>query len=111
MRISDWSSDVCSSDLGLAAKAGHRLVVLVVDLADDLLQDVFERHHALERTVLVDHQREMLAPPTELLELAQAVGRFRHEPWCAGHRGTVHLVDMAVEIGRASCRERGCQYV
>src|SRR3546814_3259558 len=24
MRISDWSSDVCSSDLRLVAKAGHR---------------------------------------------------------------------------------------
>src|SRR3546814_10654323 len=32
MRISDWSSDVCSSDLrsALSARAAHRLLILVV---------------------------------------------------------------------------------
>src|SRR3546814_5853350 len=65
MRISDWSSDVCSSDLHL-----HRLV---------------------------EHDR----PEVEQEEGVRIVARV-------GVRGAT---DVAVEIGRASCRERVCQYV
>src|SRR3546814_4565127 len=36
MRISDWSSDVCSSDLRTAAEGGWRVVV--VDCADEMNQ-------------------------------------------------------------------------
>src|SRR3546814_6023136 len=62
MRISDWSSDVCSSDLAL--------------------------------------QRDI-----ELAVLDQARAHFRNAV------GVVcRQVDLA-EIGRASCRERVCQYV
>src|SRR3546814_13232507 len=57
MRISDWSSDVCSSDLrdkqismvgpaGLAAAVGHKLQAYSWDLVDryatDLIIDAFE---------------------------------------------------------------------
>src|SRR3546814_7405495 len=65
MRISDWSSDVCSSDL---PALGRRLVGIGVDDRGD---------------VLVDHLAE------------------------GQHMAA--LVDD--EIGRASCRERVCQYV
>src|SRR3546814_16179898 len=73
MRISDWSSDVCSSDLlaGRIAAPALRL-----ERAD---QPVGE----LERIVLDVDQ-----------------GQARHEA-----RNLQH------EIGRASCRERVCQYV
>src|SRR3546814_6071583 len=63
MRISDWSSDVCSSDLTLDEL--HHLV--------DLRIGVIERLHM--------------------------IGRLAH---LAGQRR---------QIGRASCRERVCQYV
>src|SRR3546814_7051228 len=73
MRISDWSSDVCSSDLGLQREhllAGAVPLVLPVagssDDVRDRLRDVVE------------------------------------------HRGDLGGV---LEIGRASCRERVCQYV
>src|SRR3546814_1938034 len=81
MRISDWSSDVCSSDLqlgpvALGHAAGHdeaSAVLLRVghrqDHIDRLLAGVLD-----ERTRVDDHQ-------------------------------------IGVEIGRASCRERVCQYV
>src|SRR3546814_5807681 len=67
MRISDWSSDVCSSDLRFA-----QLLALAADVHADL---------GTQR-VLGDHRPDL------------------------SHRGA--QVD---EIGRASCRERVCQYV
>src|SRR3546814_10713144 len=66
MRISDWSSDVCSSDL-LVARVLHRR-----QLADQVaLRQAFTFHQ-------MQHHLEIL---------------------------------LRIEIGRASCRERVCQYV
>src|SRR3546814_6402255 len=83
MRISDWSSDVCSSDLLIGG-----------------------RIRSLDR------------PPDDLAsgdrdELAQVgVGDRR---WACGRRGGGGLRrrsgGLGGEIGRASCRERVCQYV
>src|SRR3546814_8688806 len=71
MRISDWSSDVCSSDLVSQARA--------------------------------DRQPDRLA--ARLLRDAQmAVGVRR------SHRAVAAVLHRR-EIGRASCRERVCQYV
>src|SRR3546814_9257316 len=86
MRISDWSSDVCSSDLAaVVARAveGERGDVAVAGDRGGVGAEV-------------------------LAEIEAGVGR---------NRGRVHLrvaVDvghLAEEIGRASCRERVCQYV
>src|SRR3546814_11830090 len=82
MRISNWSSDVCSSDLFLGRR-GH---------------DVLE--HAAERALLLlAHRRlerdDRLAQRTR--RLAHLVGRHGHE--------------LRQPIGRASCRARVCQYV
>src|SRR3546814_2053253 len=98
MRISDWSSDVCSSDL---------------------LGDI-----AQARALAVDHQVAQLLQVVELADRlhAQALSAVVDLP--GGHRevdrlqACVELVDTDVvggqavrEIGRASCRERVCQYV
>src|SRR3546814_2538828 len=69
MRISDWSSDVCSSDLDGAA---YHLVV-PADRAP------LPKVRALEAWLLAEAAAPAALP--------------------------------AVEIGRASCRERVCQYV
>src|SRR3546814_10303728 len=79
MRISDWSSDVCSSDLGA-------------------------------RTVDVDRREDALlgqGPRQTQLHVAGALELLED-----------HLVHLRAgldqggrEIGRASCRERVCQYV
>ena len=50
-------------------------VVLVGDVADDLLEDVLERDDAHQRAVLVDHEGEMLAPAAEGLAAGRAA-------WC-----------------------------
>src|SRR3546814_5441319 len=69
MRISDWSSDVCSSDL---YPLPHMPVVK--DLVPDLT------HFYAQYASIKPWLRTQSAPPTR-------------------------------EIGRASCRERVCQYV
>src|SRR3546814_2795419 len=79
MRISDWSSDVCSSDLIVDAAIIERAgdVPAHVRLRDDFA--------SIAETVF---QKLGFAP-----HRAEILGRPRRP------------------IGRASCRERGCQYV
>src|SRR3546814_7958033 len=89
VRISDWSSDVCSSDLvhvgeasGAVLQAGHE-AGLVAALQEGTVH--------LVRVAEAGHL-------AELLGLARRQGsRLADHP--------------ALEIGRASCRERVCQYV
>src|SRR3546814_1049983 len=83
MRISDWSSDVCSSDL-LLAGAPAALPALSAEAA----------------TVLVYTSGTTGAPKDFTLSSANI------------HANVAGLVaEGLVEIGRASCRERVCQYV
>src|SRR3546814_6382452 len=77
MRISDWSSDVCSSDL--ASVLGLVLVVIFMTVMYGLLG-------AMASAALVVNLVLLLAA----LSLLQAT---------------------LTQIGRASCRERVCQYV
>src|SRR3546814_3451081 len=86
MRISDWSSDVCSSDLAAAR----------------------DRAAAATRA---DGRRCRSDVP-------HAVGFLADDVVVAGavrqHRGSARLFRAAPrhgKIGRASCRERVCQYV
>src|SRR3546814_2847406 len=92
MRISDWSSDVCSSDLRIVEPCDPTGENLVLDdaLAAKAGTD-FEKVERLE------------------IEIVGDLGiRRRGQPRALGGRG----IDGAIgEIGRASCRERGCQYV
>src|SRR3546814_6100426 len=81
MRISDWSSDVCSSDLAGAA-----------DVETDRSIE-FERVAAGRGFGVAVHQADFHA---------QLVDEDHH---------AARAADRAGEIGRASCRERVCQYV
>src|SRR3546814_20602400 len=110
MRISDWSSDVCSSDLLVVAPhvrlfaeasdaeraAVAKLAVpgkVMIDLASDRLFDMSYTSGADIYLGDVSSQvYEFLATPRPCL--------FLNAP----------QVDW-VEIGRASFRERGCQHV
>src|SRR3546814_21076481 len=104
MRISDWSSDVCSSDLPFAA---HRAVPAVMPVADHAGYGpaVAESHSGqrLHRVGMV------LAAGEDKRAGAAEVGRLLEE------LGVVILdpLQMATQdqIGRASGRERVCQYV
>src|SRR3546814_13897817 len=108
MRMSDWSSDVCSSDLqrlqGLLRQAAQlaaqdkQAEVSLADGAGDI-----EVVAGLQRAA-VEHSRAG--------DRAQGGQAERHR---ARRRGGVAAVERDVvarlTIGRASCRERGCQYV
>src|SRR3546814_9789780 len=103
MRISDWSSDVCSSELGV-----ERLSV-------DLLGEAARRGRDLgipclalypntPRELRTDDGREALNPDNLMCRAIKAIKD------AAPDIGV--LTDVALDqIGRASCRERVCQYV
>src|SRR3546814_8150576 len=76
MRISDWSSDVCSSDLDLHHGRAHR----PGGSGDE---------HGIARFGLGDRKQS-------------EIGSHPRHP---------ELAEKRLEIGRASCRERVCQYV
>src|SRR3546814_12313545 len=107
MRISDWSSDVCSSDLRtdlgcdrFEAAADQRceaILIKAATLGDIGIDGLDDAAPALD---------EGLLEPGLLLGGHGAEGRApepRQMPFGAGRR---HLL----QIGRASCRERVCQY-
>src|SRR3546814_10158490 len=87
MRISDWSSDVCSSDLSARARLPEKASAAQVD-------------------------EQMNLSTIEALAIAWA--RIAEEAELpAGYEGTAtpEAHRACEEIGRASCRERVCQYV
>src|SRR3546814_4680027 len=141
MRISDWSSDVCSSDLARGLQAGSQRGDEAIswagslsgrqgDLADlehpailahaggqrpdpemrDQLAVLVEvkaplpRLHQLQRCALGQDELGARRNPERPGELVRIVAIEKQE--VAAQR---HAVER--EIGRASCRERVCQYV
>src|SRR3546814_5507603 len=102
MRISDWSSDVCSSDLADIIVANQDLVLadLTMPGEDDSWGGV------------------ILPRPDETLYIFD---EGHHVPGKAIERGAAEVFMTATvrqlsrlgrqEIGRASCRERGCRSV
>src|SRR3546814_12475225 len=85
MRISDWSSDVCSSDL-------HALLVLAEAFA--------QLHHLRLQRLHLAHRLVGFVGEREEGELDADRQR---------QNGEAEVAEQ--ESGRASCRERVCQYV
>src|SRR3546814_10280886 len=90
MRISDWSSDVCSSDLGIAG-ARQDMAVLMglnqngqgITLSNQLREAGVTDGESLQRKIAADPRQYTFA----------------------------HTFPTGTQIGRASCRERVWQYV
>src|SRR3546814_16350978 len=99
MRISDWSSDVCSSDLGqeYILERGIFADVAIIKgwKADEAGNLVFRK------TARNFNYPMATAAKICVAEVAEVVPAGSLDPDC------IHLP----EIGRASCRGRGCQYV
>src|SRR3546814_17318614 len=98
MRISDWSSDVCSSDLGSDDDAR-----VVGEIAEELRRVL---QHLLDLAVRALEERPHLhgggrAQTCRRLEVVDEVAVGLLGGVAAGAR----------ELGRASCRERACQSV
>src|SRR3546814_17592479 len=98
MRISDWSSDVCSSDLAVT--------VMLDEKGEQLSSMEFARKLEAWRDQGVRECRFLIGAADGFDEAE----RERADLLIAFGRSTwPHM--MAREIGRASCRERVCQYV
>src|SRR3546814_16230182 len=108
MRISDWSSDVCSSDLVGLAQA-RKIIHLVEQQPDDVALRL-RRQRRLGQRRRQRLPRPRAFPMTATRHLHQLVGaeRLLVEP---GGVAEVPRSIERIEIGRASGRERGCQYV
>src|SRR3546814_15272964 len=107
MRISDWSSDVCSSDLLLSAVAQWAITPLLMiggaylcfEGAEKVLHSLQKNKTTLAEDVAVvadqDHEESMVtgAVSTEFILSAANL-----------------LIALNVDIVRESCRERVCKY-
>src|SRR3546814_16918784 len=115
MRISDWSSDVCSSDLrGLAvllADQQHEVadqaipglrIIGTEDGANEIEHEWLAGFAERRPDWHVDHAKRL----DGLDRLGGLTGEKRFER----HQPTA-LNDSNFQLGRPSCREQGCQYV
>src|SRR3546814_16734419 len=107
MRISDWSSDVCSSDLHPASAGAVRetlmrdrniflIVIALTCIAPFVERPVIAAEILIFAIVAVANN--IMLGYTGMLSFGQATF-FGFGAYAAG------------QIGRASCRERVCQYV
>src|SRR3546814_12601786 len=117
MRISDWSSDVCSSDLRSTASVQGSLVMYPLlafgsekqkqkylpKLADGSLMGCFGLTEP-------DHGSDPGGMTTSMKDDGDYVVLTGAKMWISN----APFADIAIvwaKIGRASCRERVCQYV
>src|SRR3546814_6589714 len=105
-RISDWSSDVCSSDLGLGPEVLEDLLDrrVLAGLLDLVPVGAVEHRRGEERGRRGRRAGLGLGAPEGLVAHGLAVDL----PTPPGRVAEVGLED---QIGRASCRERGCRDV
>src|SRR3546814_16018772 len=117
MRISDWSSDVCSSDLGLAVlQALDRLRdqfgmlehVIVHDRLDPGAVVAGQPRLHREQDAGADQRGKHEQPRQREAALRQARDHWRRR-WSSSAFWAVKAMSCA--IGRAWCRERVCPYV
>src|SRR3546814_16974747 len=106
MRISDWSSDVCSSDLLLLQPAPGEGDALGAGEAALALQLRLQALLARRREALPRLQPQPLHAQHAVVALVLHIEAA--DPPVALHKREDVV---AVQIGRAPGRERGCQYV
>src|SRR3546814_11033422 len=117
MRISDWSSDVCSSDLKLYAvigqarfaqrprsgcQAGGGEFPIIETVPRPVLSDRRDFDLSfLFRCLLANSEQKPAAPSSQ-----HRLPRFEKLS-----REKIDAASLRLELGRASCKERLCQYV
>src|SRR3546814_17080838 len=128
MRISDWSSDVCSSDLMATTLIDKKTAPFKAEVFHDhyvdALRDLVEskRKH---RQIQITPEKEGAPRGDNIIDLMAALkgslekpgattgkgGRSRAKPKDPGEKpGPATRQQTCGEIGRASCRERVGQY-
>src|SRR3546814_8718979 len=105
MRISDWSSDVCSSDLSeleAAADACDAETIAALELAAARISD----YHRRQKPEDLDYRDSVGVRLGHRWTAVAAAGLYVP----GGTAAYPSSVLMNAQIGRASCRERVCQY-
>src|SRR3546814_1269666 len=109
MRISDWSSDVCSSDLGVKYKITNNGSTIMVPKDDVHATRISLSGKGLPASSdkggyeLLDDQSFTTGEFKEQTDFKRAMeGELSN---------TIEAMDGVNKIGRASCRERVCKYV
>src|SRR3546814_7537582 len=100
MRISDWSSDVCSSDL--TATLLERLTIATRLTGNAGALDQVRAYTLSAEALAAARIGDLIAADPERTTLAGGWNDTSVPLPVAGGSG---------KIGRAACRERGCQYV
>src|SRR3546814_15393019 len=110
MRISDWSSDVCSSDLRYLYLSGWMVAALRSEFGPLPDQSMHEKTAVSD---LIEELYTFLrqADSRELDLLFTALDAAREAGDSAKAAEIQNQIDNYEKIGRASCRERGCQSV
>src|SRR3546814_18373153 len=102
MRISDWSSDVCSSDLYSSDGRGTNVIIVRSPIV-----------HGLVRRGIEDGRIDLQTVDSHFVEQTQAAGFRQRREGLAYRLSWLRpgVRPRKREIGRASCRERVCQSV
>src|SRR3546814_13153269 len=100
MRMSDWSSDVCSSDLftagGIATPADAAMMMQLGAEGVFVGSGIFKSGNPAQRAEAIVKATTFFDDPDVVAKVSRGLGEA--------------MVGIN-EIGRASCRERVCQYV
>src|SRR3546814_6694352 len=105
MRISDWSSDVCSSDLELFVAQQLQAVAHRADRPDQIMAEARDQQLGHTKVDLRIHF------PAVIPRFVAPAATGRHDVSSACTSLYTKRRDRLAQIGRASCRERVCQYV
>src|SRR3546814_13471993 len=109
MRISDWSSDVCSSDLAVVRRANATEYGLVAYLHTKEPARIYRLSRALEFGMVAVNRTKVTGAPIPFGGMKQSgLGR---EGSRLGIEAFSDVKYVCREIGRASWRARVCQYV
>src|SRR3546814_1932667 len=118
LRISDWSSDVCSSDL---EDSGEITALLDWELAR--IGDFHEDLGWVLMQIFGAFDGDGAFRASDLFEREEFIIEYERRSGRTVNRRTLHYYDVMAswkcnvivvangQIGRASCRERVCQYV
>src|SRR3546814_20030900 len=109
MRISDWSSDVCSSDLSVLQPADPNLVVCWGGHSINRDEYQYTKDVGYELglrglDICTGCGPGAMKGPMTGATIAHAKQRQRRPRY-------IGITEPGIKIGRASCRERVCQYV
>src|SRR3546814_9198779 len=109
MRISDWSSDVCSSDLTVLFSD---IYLSNVNKGKNMSYEFKKSRHirASASASVICFSLFVAATPAPAFAQAAQAENYQDEGIVVTARKREELL-IDVLIGRASCRERGCQYV